>query len=790
MPLLPYSSIRSQLILLGVASASVALLFFALGDSLNVAAAIRHAKLRKLEVQAAMLGSNSTVVLRSHDAAAAARLLRSFRLDPTVASALLYDADGAILADYQKENADLTPPKELEPGCSLKEDGRWEIVQPVTDDGQRVGTICVLQEKEKYYGQLRDYAETCALVLACSFAAALALSCVLQRSVSGPVMRLVETTRRIASAGDYSIRGKGNYTGELGDLYASFNTMLDAIQTSASELQEARDLLEERVRERTATIQEEITKKEQVQADLVKAKEAAETADRAKSQFLANMSHEIRTPLNGILGFAKLLAQEADDGDPTVRREFLDVIRTSGEHLLDLINDILDLSKIESQRMEVEHVACSPYRVIAEVISMLRVRSQEKGLRLEATWAGPIPEVMRTDPARLRQLLVNLIGNSIKFTETGAVEVVSHLVMTAGRPQLEINVIDTGIGIPADKLEAIFDPFVQADTSVTRRFGGTGLGLAISRRIAMALGGTLAVESRPGEGSTFTATIDTGPLEGVHFLQSPPEALSSARCRNRSRGQTNRVRGARVLLVEDGDTNRKLIELVLRRAGATVAAAENGQLGVDLASQQDFDLILMDMQMPVMDGYTATRLLRERGMAVPIVALTAHAMSGDEAKCREAGCSDFLTKPIDPDSLLSAVDAILTAEDKLHPDREDAAPPPMAADDRPLVSALPTDDPEFREIVEEFVRRLEAKLDDMQRAWAVRDFSALAELAHWLKGAGGTAGFPAFTEPAARLRQLAQAQQTEQVEAALCSLVELSKRIVVSESNPAKAGDT
>ena len=549
MPVSACSSIRSQLILLGVTSASVALLCFTYGDYSSRAAALRNAKLRRLEVQAAMLGANGEAALRSHDAATAAKLLRSFRFEPTVESASLYDADGRILATYQKETA--AAASAVRPTLASRgrlipaTDGRWEIVQSVTHNRRKAGTICVQIERENPYQQFRDYAETCAIVLACSFAAAFLLSCVLQQSISGPVMKLVKATRKITCAGDYSIRVQGNVTGELADLYTSFNRMLETIQTSAGELQEARDLLEHRVRERTATIQEEITEKEQVQADLVKAKEAAEAADRAKSQFLANISHEIRTPLNGILGFTKLLLQEADSGDPAVRREFLEVIRASGEHLLELINDILDLSKIESKQMEVERITCSPYQVMAEVVSMLRVRSQEKGLKLETTWAGPIPETIRTDPARLRQLLVNLVGNAIKFTAAGAVQLVTRLIMTDGRPQLEIHVIDTGVGIPADKLETIFEPFVQADLSVTRQFGGTGLGLAISRRIAATLGGTVTAESRVGAGSTFTATIDTGPLEGVHFLHSPPEAITSVLCRDRSCGKTIQLQGVR-----------------------------------------------------------------------------------------------------------------------------------------------------------------------------------------------------------------------------------------------------
>ena len=489
---------------------------------------------------------------------------------------------------------------------------------------------------------------------------------------------------------------------------------------------------------------------ERINREMRNAKEAAEAASRAKSDFLANMSHEIRTPLNGILGFASVLMNEPDT-EPATQREYLQTIHDSGRHLATLINDILDLSKIESQQVEVERTRCSPHEIVAETVSILRVRAQERGLSLEYFWKSPVPETIETDPNRLRQILMNLIGNAIKFTEVGSVQVAVRL-QTSESPRLVIDIIDTGVGIGAECLDRIFDPFVQADSSITRRFGGTGLGLSISRKLARLLGGDLTVISELGRGSIFTVSIPTGSLENVSMARV---SLSDMVAEPPSKAPQSqwRLPPCRILLVEDGVTNRKLISLVLERAGATVRCAENGRVGVEAAEQGSFDLILMDMQMPVMDGYSAARELRWRGHATPIIALTAHAMTGDMQKCLDAGCSGYLTKPINPNKLLESISKTLKGLSLSERKPEDPHPDLSA---EVLQSTLPLDDAEFREIVEEFVSRLEEQLTALRKAWERNDRTEMAAIAHWIKGAGGTAGFDALTQPAASLETLSR----------------------------------
>jgi signal transduction histidine kinase/ActR/RegA family two-component response regulator len=388
--------------------------------------------------------------------------------------------------------------------------------------------------------------------------------------------------------------------------------------------------------------------------------ERAEAASQAKSEFLANVSHEIRTPMNAILGYLELIEDPETPSDE--RAVLIDGVRRSGTHLLGVIDNILDISQIEAGKVSVSLERVSPEDICRDVESLFRGQATEKSLRFAVECAKDVPPIIYTDRARLRQILVNLVGNAIKFTETGFVRVTVHMQTRPGDPEgrLRVCVADSGIGMGVETQERIFEPFEQGDAASTRRFGGTGLGLSIARRLVELLGGEISVESQRGQGARFIVMVparvasreesgrDALDREGVTPSAEAGESLRAMRF------------SGRVLLAEDGPDNQRVIRQFLTRAGLEVEIAEDGQVACQRAfaakyGGRPFNLILMDIDMPVVDGYRATERLREAGFTTPIIALTAHALTGDRERSLGAGCDEYATKPISRDSLLSLV---------------------------------------------------------------------------------------------------------------------------------------
>ncbi len=405
-------------------------------------------------------------------------------------------------------------------------------------------------------------------------------------------------------------------------------------------------LLERQVEQRTAELERALGDLVSSNRELATAREAADAASRAKSDFLAMMSHEIRTPLNGVIGLANLLAETALDER---QRDYVESIRHCGDALLDLVSDVMDFSKIEAGRLELESIPFDPRELVRTTIDLFAVRAMAKGLTLDLYVDDDVPPRVRGDPARLRQILVNLLGNALKFTDRGGITLTLASDRSGPRPGLRFAVADTGIGIPLEAQGRLFREFTQADTSTTRRYGGTGLGLAICKRLVTLMGGSIVLESARGAGSTFSFHV---PAQTETELPVSSGTRASDDADLDLRGLTT------VLLVEDNPVNQLIVVTMLENCGANVEVASNGLEAVEQIHRAPFDLVLMDCQMPEMDGFEATRAIRriptEAGR-VPIVALTANAVAGDVERCLEAGMDDYLAKPLRKPELLRAL---------------------------------------------------------------------------------------------------------------------------------------
>lgn len=500
---------------------------------------------------------------------------------------------------------------------------------------------------------------------------------------------------------------------------------------------------------------------------------AADASNQAKSSFLAHMSHEIRTPMAAVLGFAETLLDPEQSASE--RRAAVQRILRSGNHLLQIINDILDVSKVEAGKLNAEKIAVPVFQLLADVEAVVSVKARDKGLAFGIAFNRGIPTQITSDPVRLKQILINLCGNAVKFTDTGAVRI--HVACNRMGERIEFDVMDSGIGLTPEQSGKLFQAFSQADASTTRRYGGTGLGLSLSKKLATLLGGDLVlVSSSLGQGSHFRLTVATGSLANAEFVDDGERRMRAVSQHGADVHSFifDKVAGT-VLLAEDTEELQALVALHLRKMGADVTVVGNGQEVLSATSGRVFDLVLMDMQMPVMGGLEATRRMRATGYVGPIVALTANAMSDDVRRAHEAGCNTVVTKPINWKLLAEVVSVHLPAANAI------------AMTTAPLTSELLEQEPDMFDLVAKFVRDLPGRIAEIEVLVAAENWPKVLQEAHKLKGMGGNFGYPLVTELSGELEARVKGGEARGVHESLMKLRSAGNKILAGLPSATRA---
>jgi signal transduction histidine kinase/CheY-like chemotaxis protein len=631
-------SIRRKLALLILVIGGIAVVLASAGLLLLISVDIRKQTVSEIFTLAEAVGSNSTAALTFQDRHAAEETLAALRADKRIVQAAVFNKDKSLFAQYAQPGPPRPTPA-LRPPGDYFENGVFLLVRPILLNGERIGTILVRCSMDSAMTHMLRSIAMMVLVISLSFVAALLFSTRLQRGISDPLLYLAETARQVSAGKSYSIRAVAHGNDEIGVLIRAFNDMLAQIQVRDLELGHHRERLELQVAVRT----QELT---DANRDLAAATVKAQSLARMKSEFLANMSHEIRTPMNGIIGMTELALETNLTRE---QKECITMVKTSADALLTVINDILDFSKMEAGKLALLPAPFELRQLLRDTLKTLSLGAGQKGLELTCDVAPDAPDYLVGDAARLRQVLLNLLGNAIKFTERGDVALsVEADWISEHKAGLRFQVRDTGIGVPKDKQDYIFEMFAQVDGSTTRRYGGTGLGLAISQQLLKLMGGRLLLESEPDKGSTFHFTIE---------LELAPEGVAT-----RPPADLATLRGISVLVVDDNEVNRRILERLLERWQMRAVAVDSGAAALAAISQAHqsgttFRLVLLDAHMPKMDGFELARRIHEmpelEGVIVMMLS-SAHHME-DADKCRAAGIRRYLVKPIFQNELLQAI---------------------------------------------------------------------------------------------------------------------------------------
>lgn len=739
-------SVTSKVTSLVLSTSAVALFIAGAVFAAYDYATTRARLVRDVTLLADIVGRNSTAALTFRDPVASKDTLSAMAINAHIVEARLFTADGRLLATYRRSLPDdsrllpLTAPGHRAGAHAEFGSGYLRVGRPIRLNREVLGSLSVVSDTSEIWTRLGRYAAIVAATLFGAFWIAFGLSRVTARLIYAPIARLIDVARLVRDSRQYGVRAARGDDDEIGELVDRFNEMLSEIQRRDEQLLVQQDSLEGTVNTRTAELRD-------ANRALEAARDKAMDASRAKSEFLANVSHEIRTPMNGIIGMTHLLL---DSHLTAEQRDGLMTLRISANSLLSILNDILDFSKIEARRLKFESVPFAIRAVIAEVLRSFSMLARQKGLELTCEVDPAVPTGVVGDPIRIRQVLSNLLSNALKFTDHGQVRVA---VREDSRLQtgtmLHVSVADTGIGIPVDQQQAVFEAFHQADGSSTRRFGGTGLGLTISHALVQQMGGQLWVESALDEGSTFhfTAVLEIAP----GFVESAlpvPEAAFTIRAA---------ARPARVLLVENNVVNQQVAMGLLARRGHHVTLATNGVEALDQLAHGTFDVVLLDIQMPVMGGVEAAEAIRrgerDGGGHIPIIAMTAHAGDGDRERCLAAGMDGYLPKPVEPEQLFAAVEA--GARPQAAGPRAGSPGPGSAFDERALLRRVGGNRAVLTAVLRVFVEDCPARLEAIEDALRRQHAGDLRAAAHELKGASGNLSAVALWTAASALEEAA-----------------------------------